>query len=73
MVDHDKLTDRQKELFYEPGYVPTWDDVLAVVKEQGQWGSLPKYIPCPNCDYPTYPDDKGYAECPACNHSFMVE
>lgn len=34
--------------FLEPGYIPTPEDVAAVIEREGQWGSVPKA--CSDCN-----------------------
>ena len=78
MADHDKatpipnapritmkdaVTGKRAELFATPGYIPTEDDVRAVIEARGQWGSAPRFTPCKSCGFPVF----GTGACEACN------
>lgn len=56
------MDETTRKLFMSPGYVPTEDDVAAVIEAEGQWGKAPTYIPCPVCNYPIFD-----GVCAACN------
>lgn len=60
--------DALRSRLLEPGYVPTMEDVAEMIDQQGQWGKLPTYIPCPDCGFPVFEN-----VCEACNRVTDVE
>lgn len=47
-----------------PGFVPTPDDVAAVIAERGRWGDPPRYVKCEQCSFPVFSTEMF---CAACN------
>ena len=60
----DAVTGERAVLFAQPGYIPTPEDVQAVIDARGQWGDAPKSVPCPSCGFFLFTNDE---HCPACN------
>ena len=59
----DTVTGKRAELFATPGYIPTPDDVAAVIEARGRWGDAPSFTLCTSCRWPIF---NAGGSCPVC-------